>query len=152
MGQLQSSRLGRLFASGFGIGYSPILPGTIASAVTVFLYLFFLQKPSWYLVGLLLFGGLGGWSAHQALRTTTEKDPTWIVMDEFLGMLITLFWIPPRIPYLVIGFALFRFFDSVKVPPLERLERLPGAWGIFLDDVGAGVYANLCLQLLRLLG
>ena len=137
----------RAFASSFGIGFFPFLPGTVASVIGVFLYLLVFRS-------LFLYGGsvffvfvVGLFASRRSLQTTTEKDPSWIVIDEVLGMMLSLFLIPPRIPFLIFGFILFRFFDSIKAWPLDRLELLHGEWGILLDDVGAGIYANLILQI-----
>ena len=142
-----SPKIPKILAS-VGVGFSPILPGTLGSLVGLILYLF--VSRSTFLYGetvLFLFGG-GLLVCRAALKTTEEKDPSWIVIDETLGMMISFFQIPPRIPFLVIGFALFRFFDSVKLFPLDRLETLKGEWGVLLDDVGAGIYTTLVLHLL----
>ena len=61
-------------------------------------------------------------------------------------MAISLWWLPHTWPLLLLGFFLFRLFDVVKPPPLRALERLPSPWGVLLDDVGAGLYANLLLH------
>ena len=143
-----SRKIATCFASSFGIGFSPILPGTLGSATGLLVYLFVSSSLLLYLLALGILCGLGLFASHLALQTTEEKDPGWIVMDEVVGMMISLFQIPPRIPLLVIGFALFRFFDSVKVFPLNRLETVKGEWGIFLDDIGAGVYTALFLHLI----
>ena len=68
------------------------------------------------------------------------------MIDEVVGMLITLYLIPNQISLVVAGFILFRFFDIVKPYPTARLEKIPGSWGIMLDDVMAGVYAHLVLR------
>jgi len=141
-------RIGRLLASSFGVGFVPILPGTLASALGVLLYLFVGHSIFLYLTTVFIIFWVGVLSSRSALQTTEEKDPSWIVIDEVLGMMITLFQIPPRVPFLVLGFVLFRFFDSIKIPPIDRLEHLKGEWGILLDDVGAGIYATLLLQLI----
>ena len=140
--------LARAFVTSLGIGYSPLLPGTLASVGGVLLYLPFHHTPMRYLVLLGSLSILGLWASHLALKTTDETDPTWIVMDEVVGMMVALFLVPPRLPLLVIGFCLFRFFDSIKLFPINRLELLPGEWGIFLDDLGAGIYTCLILHLI----
>ncbi|MFH1858080.1 MAG: phosphatidylglycerophosphatase A [Candidatus Omnitrophota bacterium] len=138
----------KMIASACGIGYSPILPGTLASLAALFLSLPLLDQPPLFLVVLGILGIVGFVSSRVALQATQEKDPSWIVMDEVVGMMISLFLIPPKIPYLVLCFVLFRFFDSVKVFPLDRLEKIKGPWGVFLDDVGAGIYTNILLRFL----
>jgi phosphatidylglycerophosphatase A len=77
-----------------------------------------------------------------------RKDPGHIVIDEVAGQLIALIAVPLRWKYLVLSFILFRVFDIVKPPPVRRFEKFEGGAGIVLDDVGAGVYALVLLQLL----
>ena len=138
----------RMIASVFGIGYFPVLPGTVGSLAGLLLYVLYLHR-----VGIAFLGWLGGialiglLASQRALRGQRETDPSWIVVDEVLGMLVSFAFIPVRWPLLLLGFCLFRFFDSTKIFPVNLLEHLPGAWGILLDDVGAGLYANLLLQL-----
>lgn len=77
-----------------------------------------------------------------------ERDPACIVIDEVAGCLITFAWIPITLPTLVLGFILFRLFDIFKFSLIRKCEELPGAWGIMVDDLVAGVLANLVMQLL----
>ena len=131
-----------------GVGYSPVLPGTLGSLVGMLLYFCVASSVTWYTVAFVVLSGIGILASRAILKLTAEKDPSWIVIDEAIGILVTFFGIAPRISILVIGFALFRFLDSTKVFPLNRLEMLKGEWGVLLDDVGAGLYANLALHLL----
>ncbi len=72
------------------------------------------------------------------------------MIDEITGYLVTMFAVPVTWWSVLGGFLLFRVFDILKPFPIRRMERyLPGGWGVMLDDVAAGVYANLSLQLLR---
>lgn len=139
--------LARLFVTSVGIGYSPLLPGTLASLVGLLLYLFVFDTPLLYVVTVGSLFGFGLWASHLVLQEAAVHDPSWIVLDEVVGMLIALFGVFPKVPHLILGFVLFRFFDSVKVWPLNRLEQLKGEWGIFMDDVGAALYSNLVLHL-----
>ena len=75
-------------------------------------------------------------------------DPGFVVIDEVAGQMIALIGAPLRWPYVLAAFILFRAFDILKPPPLRRLEKFPQGAGIMLDDVGAGFYALLCVQLL----
>jgi len=88
------------------------------------------------------------WAADRAERTADGRDPRWIVIDETVGMMVALAFV--RGPWVIwpAGFVLFRAFDVAKPYPVGRLERFPGGWGIVLDDLLAGVYANLVLQIL----
>lgn len=88
---------------------------------------------------------LGVWAAYEAERLLASTDPGCIVIDEIVGMLVTYFAIPRAVLPLLLGFVCFRLFDVYK--PWPQLERLPGGWGVMLDDVFAGVLAQACLRL-----
>jgi phosphatidylglycerophosphatase A len=96
---------------------------------------------------LLLAGcvALGIWVAGEAEQLFGEKDAAPIVIDEIAGMLLTYCAVPVAWLPLVVGFLGFRFFDICK--PLPQLERLPGGWGIMLDDLFAGLLAQVCVRL-----
>ena len=81
-------------------------------------------------------------------RGCGKKDPSHVVIDEVAGQLLTLVTCPIVWPALLAGFILFRAFDIVKPPPVRALERLPEGTGIVVDDLGAGIYALIVLQLL----
>jgi len=85
-------------------------------------------------------------------RARSKKDPSHVVIDEVAGQLVTLIACPIVWQALLAGFILFRVFDILKPPPVRSLERLPGGTGIVVDDLGAGVYALLILQLLLRFG
>ena len=88
---------------------------------------------------------------EQILQTVYDTSPDAIVViDEFVGMWISLILIPKTITLALISFVLFRFYDIVKPPPARSLERLKNGWGVMLDDVAAGVYANVTLRLVLL--
>jgi phosphatidylglycerophosphatase A len=82
-------------------------------------------------------------------RESGRKDPQIVVADEAVGQWITLIGAPAGWEYALIGLVLFRLFDITKPPPIRRIEFLPEGWGIMLDDVGAGIYALICLQLIH---
>ncbi len=84
-------------------------------------------------------------SAEKTLKT---HDDSRIVLDEIVGYWVAAAWLPRTWTAALTAFVLFRFFDSVKLPPYKWLERLPGGTGIVMDDVGAGVAANLCARLI----
>ncbi|MCF7900356.1 phosphatidylglycerophosphatase A [Candidatus Babeliales bacterium] len=83
---------------------------------------------------------------QRALPLFDEKDPSEIVIDEVVGMLVTFWFVPINYKTLLLGFCLFRFFDISKPLGIKYIEKLPGAWGIILDDVAAALCANACLQ------
>jgi phosphatidylglycerophosphatase A len=82
-------------------------------------------------------------------RETGRKDPQIVVADEAVGQWIALIGAPAGWEYALIGLVLFRLFDITKPPPIRKIEFLPEGWGIMLDDVGAGIYALICLQIIR---
>jgi len=146
-------------ATGLGLGYSPVAPGTAGSVLGVllaFLFAFFagswqgvLDSPWFLLLSGALFV-LGVWAAGKAEVIFGQKDSGKIVIDEVVGMMLTLYLLPATWLYLVLGFFFFRFFDIVKPFPARRIDmRMKGGLGVMLDDVAAAVYANLCLHLVR---
>jgi phosphatidylglycerophosphatase A len=138
----------KFLATGFYSGYSPFISGTVGTAVAVVIYLG-LHYLSWLPYAIML-GGLTAiaiWSANIAEIEFAEKDSGKIVIDEILGYLISMFLIPFRVKYIVIGFILFRIFDIIKPYPIRSLQNLSGGLGIVADDFVAGIYTNLLLQL-----
>jgi phosphatidylglycerophosphatase A len=139
-----------LLATGFGVGYSPVAPGTLGTLVAIPIYYFLSEIPSpLYEVTLIGFFFLSVWISENAEIFFRKKDDQRIVIDEIIGFLITMLWIPKTTRFIIIGFILFRFFDILKPFPIRRLERrLKGGYGVVLDDVAAGVYANIILHLI----
>jgi phosphatidylglycerophosphatase A len=139
-----------LLATGFGIGYSPIAPGTFGTLVAILIYYFLSNIPSpLYEITLVGFFFLSVWVSENGERFLGKKDDQRIVIDEIIGFLITMLWVPRTIRFVIIGFFLFRFFDILKPFPIRRLEKgFKGGFGVVLDDVVAGVYANIVLRLI----
>ena len=139
-----------LFATGFGVGFSPIVPGTMGTLVAIPIY-FFLSSISTPLYELTLatFFFFSSWIAGQAERYWGKKDDQRIVIDEIMGFLVTMLWISKTTLFIVAGFILFRLFDILKPSPIRRLERVKSGFGVVLDDVLAGVYANIVLQIVN---
>jgi phosphatidylglycerophosphatase A len=134
-------------ATGFGAGYSPIAPGTAGTIVGVLLFWPMHGLPVVYQIvaSLLLFGLAVPASTHVS-RRLARKDPGLVVVDEILGMWISLLLVPWTPVLVIAAFFAFRLMDIVKPPPARGFEALPEGWGIVLDDVMAGVYANLLVQ------
>ncbi len=147
---MKMKRFFLLFATGFGVGYSPIAPGTLGTLIAIPVYYFLSEIPSpLYEITLIGFFFLSVWIAENAETFFGKKDDPRIVIDEVIGFLITMLWIPKTTRFIIIGFFLSRFFDILKPFPIRRLERrLKGGFGVVLDDVMAGVYANIVLHLL----
>ena len=139
-------RFCELTASVFYIGYSPVAPGTIGSFAALFLYYFLKGNPYLMAAGIFSCFILGLLTAGRAECFIGGKDSGEIVIDEFTGMLVSLFLLPPTMGYVVSAFILFRFFDIIKPRPIKSIENFDGSLGIMLDDVVAGVYANVILQ------
>jgi phosphatidylglycerophosphatase A len=141
-----------IIATGFGVGYSPVAPGTLGTLVAIPIYYFLSDIPSpLYEITLIGFFFLSVWISENAQIFFGKKDDQRIVIDEIVGFLITMLWVPKTFPFIIIGFFLFRFFDILKPFPIRRLERkLKGGFGVVLDDVMAGVYANIVLHLVPL--
>ena len=101
------------------------------------------------LVGFtLLFIVIGIWTSSVAAHEFGRLDPQNVVIDEVCGMMISFLLIPLSWQTLAIGFIGFRLFDIVKPPPIHWFERFPSGFGIVLDDLAAGLYTNVFLQLL----
>ena len=141
-------KLHRLLASGLGTGYLPIFPGTWGSLLGI-IPAFFLPPPyfAFFLVALFF---TGVWASQAYAQEFKIKDPQSVVIDEVLGMGVSLLFLPKNLIFYVAGFALFRLFDVKKPWVIRKLEHLPGGWGIMMDDLGAGIAANLILQSVHL--
>ena len=145
-------RLG-LITAGF-LGCSPVAPGTFGTLAGVPLA-WLLRDATPYPVFVLGLAALL-YAVGRALGPWTEenygKDPGRFVLDEVIGYLITVCWIDaPSLMALALAFLLFRVFDILKPWPVRAMERIPGADGILLDDVVAGLYGLACMAVLRLL-
>jgi phosphatidylglycerophosphatase A len=135
----------------FFSGYCPIAPGTAGSVVTVVLVWFFVPDKIYFLFPLtLILFIISVWSASEAEKIYGE-DGKEIVIDEGVGMLISLLFLPKKFWLFVFSFFLFRFFDIIKLPPAKKFENLKSGWGVTMDDVVAGIYANIVLQIILLI-
>ena len=139
-----------LLAFGFGAGCSPKAPGTMGTLLAVGIYLPLSYLPLWaYGLVLLLVILAGIWLCGKAARDLGVHDHPGIVWDEIAGFLLTMFAAPAGWLWIVIGFGLFRLFDIWKPWPIGWLDRrVGGGFGIMLDDLVAGLFAAICLQLL----
>jgi phosphatidylglycerophosphatase A len=145
-----SGKAALALATWFGVGFLPRMPGTFAAVAgcpLVWLTDRLGPVPGSVFLAVLLV--LAFWSAGRAERMAEQDDPRQIVIDEVVGLLVALFLVPLSWLNLLLGFALFRVFDIRKPFPLRRAEKLGGGLGIVLDDLLAGVYANLALRLIR---
>lgn len=135
-------------ATGFGSGYFPLAPGTAGALVGLVLVVWL--NASWttllFLSVVLFF--LGVWASSAASQIWKKADPSRVVVDEIVGMMTTMIGIPVGGYFVLLGFLLFRLFDVWKPVPANYFEvKLPRGWGIMADDLMAGIYANIILQL-----
>ena len=138
-----------LLASGLGVGFSPFAPGTVGTLVAIPIELFLSRIFSpVYELTLLTFFFFSSWIAEKAQAHWQKSDDQRIVIDEIMGYFLTMLWIPKTTLFIILGFFLFRFFDIVKPPPIRLIERAKGGFGVVLDDVLAGVYSNIILQII----
>ncbi|HET7318637.1 MAG TPA: phosphatidylglycerophosphatase A [Nitrospirota bacterium] len=135
-------------AQGAYSGRSPFAPGTAGTLVGILLYLG-VKNLSLIPYGILcvILCGIGTYTAGKAECMLGSKDSPSIVIDEIAGYLIAMFMVPSGWGYVAVGFFLFRLFDVVKPWPLFGLQKVRGGLGVMLDDIGAGVYTNVALQI-----
>ncbi len=136
-------------AAGGGVGFLPFATGTWGALVALFPLLPYYGSSDFTThCSLLILAVAGLWLGVRIaddLEPAWGKDPKAFVWDEFIGMWITLIGHAWHWKSLLLGFLLFRFFDIFKPLGIRRLERIRGGWGVMLDDVAAGLAANLCL-------
>jgi phosphatidylglycerophosphatase A len=145
-------------ATFFGIGYTPIAPGTagaLAGGVLFYLIIFILNKiglsfysTQWIMTLLTVVVLLVSVKAIKNLNGVWQHDAQQIVIDEVVGVWIAMLFIPVSWLNYLIAFVLFRIFDITKPFFIKKIDRLKSSWSVLLDDVVAGLYANLVLQLI----
>ena len=135
-------------ATGFFIGTVPFAPGTFGSIIGLPICFLISRLNIWLaLICTILFILFAIWLAAAAERILKKKDAGEIVIDEIAGMMVTLVGIPFTSKTVITGFIIFRAFDILKPFPIRFIEKVTGGSGIVLDDVMAGIYANLILRL-----
>lgn len=137
-----------------GLGFTPRMPGTVGAAAGFFLFVpaFFLQGEAASFVPLselLAVGILAALSIPPVLKATSQRDPSYIVIDEVAGVLCALCIAPAEFVWSLLAFVLFRILDIFKPFPVDKLERLKGAWGVVADDLAAGILAGLLTLVVR---
>jgi phosphatidylglycerophosphatase A len=138
----------KLFASGLYTGYVPAASGTLSSAIAAAFY-FIPGFESPLILGLVLLLVFGlGIKASSIMEKRYGHDPAEVTIDEVVGMWITLFFLPKTVLVVLAAFLIFRFFDIIKPFPARKFDTMHGGFGIMMDDVVSGVYANITMQLL----
>lgn len=146
-----------LIATTFGAGFSPVAPGTAGAIVgCAFLWLFHqlecfatFPNPLAFIVLIVVVALLGIYATNK-LEQEWGKDPSKVVIDELVGVWIAMVFVPFSWLNLLLAFGLFRFFDIAKPLGVRKMEQFKGGLGVMADDVLAGIYANLALQLILL--
>lgn len=134
----------------FGVGKFPKAPGTVATLATVPLwYVMSFLSPMLYMLLVLVLIVLGVVAAEAYEAHSGKHDSKEIVIDEVVGYLITMTWLPVTWQSAVVGFLVFRFFDIVKPPPIRQLDqKVQGGFGVMVDDIAAGIIGSILMQLL----
>lgn len=154
----QPSRFCKILSTGFGVGYSPYAPGTLGALLACVLWLpffLFLDYGLYLLTVIILTIVLTyyGVRTADAVEKIWGKDPKRVVVDEMVGVLIPLLFVPSNNSrwywYAIAAFALFRFFDILKPLGIRRMEQYRGGVGVMMDDILAGIYSSIILLLIR---
>jgi phosphatidylglycerophosphatase A len=140
----------KFLASGAGLGYSPLASGTLGTLWGIPLYFWLSRYPPEVQGGAVIILILAAvYVAGRAAEIWGQKDPSRVVADEIVGYLASVCWIPFTWFSVCGGFLLFRLMDIFKPFPIGTIDRkMPGGWGIVLDDVLAGVYSNILLRII----
>lgn len=141
------NRLAIFLATTFGTGFFPIAPGTVGSIFIIIIY-YFLPPLNWITqtVLILVLFVIGVWASTKT-EETYGHDASQINIDEVVGTLIAVWLIDKTWLTLLIGLVAFRVFDIAKPYPINKIQNLKAGWGVMMDDVLAGVFANLVLRL-----
>jgi phosphatidylglycerophosphatase A len=139
--------LTKLTATFFGIGFLPVAPGTFGSLAGATIYYLLWRHEIVFYAALFLLIIIGFSVSGRAEVLFGKKDPKCVVIDEVAGVMIAFILVPFTWFNIAMVFLLFRFMDIVKPYPIRKLERMPGSAGIMLDDILAGIYANLLFQI-----
>jgi len=148
--QSRTPYLSLAIATVFGVGYAPVAPGTFGSLVGLLIWPLLPASATVQSIVIVVLFVLGSVTGSAAERYYARRDPRHVVLDEVMGMLITLYLVPVGWVAGVCGFLLFRLADVVKPFPANRLEALPGGVGVMADDGMAAIYAALALRIILL--
>jgi len=148
-GGVLNEKLIKFLATGFGSGLIPYAPGTAGTLIGVFICLLCLPM-TWILrlIFVLVLLAISIYVSGQAEKIYQTKDDQRIVIDEIIGLQITMLPVAINVLNLCVAFVLFRIFDIIKPIPVRNLQGLPGGWGVVADDVAAGIYAAAIMWLL----
>jgi len=145
------TKLANYFSTVVKIGYLPLAPGTwgsLAALAVWYLILPFISSIT-FIASIIIIFVFGIYTSSITESALEIKDPSVIVIDEWVGQWIALMYLPKSLIWGIVAFALFRLFDIWKPYPISKLENINGGLGIMIDDVLAGIYALIGVQLLR---
>jgi phosphatidylglycerophosphatase A len=140
-------KIAKLISTFVYAGIFPVASGTFASAVAVLIVLNLYRQTWLYVAVMIVITALGIWASGVTEKAVGKKDPSIVVIDEVAGVMVSFFLVPLSWPVILSGFFLFRAFDMFKIYPCDKLEEQGGGWGIMADDLFAGLYTNIVLQL-----
>lgn len=149
--QVKADSITKIIATFFGAGYSPILPGTVGTLFAIPLYyaVTLANSKTIYIIVTLVLILLAIPISERAEKIFGKKDARPIVIDEVAGYLVTMtfFW-KFNVLTAIIGFVAFRFFDIVKIPPINFAQKIEGGLGVVADDIIAGIYACIASHII----
>ncbi|WP_291490529.1 phosphatidylglycerophosphatase A [Desulfurella sp.] len=142
-------KIADIIATVFGIGYTAYAPGTMGSLFGILIYMFLKETSfSIYALTVSCLFVIGTIASEIVESAYNIKDPSFIIIDEVVGMLVTLMFVGYSFWAVWLGFLFFRIIDISKVPPLNFLERISGGLGIMLDDLVGGFMAGILLYII----
>ena len=145
-------RISEWIASCFKVGYLPLAPGTWGSIFAILLWWVFLKDLSTFIfciiIVCLFFTGIV--VSNTIIKHNQDNDPSYVIIDELVGQWIALLIIPDGYYNILIIFVLFRFFDIIKPWPIRYFEQLPKGLGVMSDDVVAGLFTFILIQIINI--
>ena len=143
----------KYFSTIFGIGHIPIAPGTFGSIFAILVWYIFINilSISYFISLFLLILSISFYITGIYLEKFKKKDPSEVIIDEFLGQSIPLLFVFNLNAFeVLVAFVSFRFFDIYKIYPINRAEEIEGSYGVILDDIIAGIYALIVLMIYKI--
>jgi phosphatidylglycerophosphatase A len=137
-------------ATGLGTGYSPVASGTVGSFLAMLIYWYAFPYNQLYVLALAaIVTAISVYTGGEAEKIFNSRDDGRIVIDEFAGYYVSILFLPKTLFFTIGAFLLFRLFDVIKPWFVNRVQDWKGGWGVTFDDVFAGMFANITLQVIR---
>jgi phosphatidylglycerophosphatase A len=139
-----------IVATALGAGYSPVASGTAGSALAAIVFWFLFPDNALFMLGAAVIAtALSVYTGGKAEKYFDSRDDSRIVIDEVAGYFISVLFLPKTLFFAIAAFLLFRLFDVIKPFFIKKVQDWPGGWGVTFDDVFAGIFANLILQVVH---